>query len=123
MFFYTPEEARKTLPLVKKIVNDILNVGQEMRYIAAMSESNPEENAEFLKLRSQLKVYLDELEELNCYYKDWNFNVGLVDFPAIINSEEVFLCWQNGEEDILYYHSLDEGFQGRKLIPEEINER
>ena len=42
---------------------------------------------------------------------------GLVDFPALRNNgEEVFLCWKIGEEEILFWHSLDGGFRGRRPI-------
>ena len=62
--------------------------------------------------------FIHELEEIGCFYKDWNFNVGLVDFPSVINNEEVYLCWKSDEEKIIYYHGINEGFKGRKLIPE-----
>jgi hypothetical protein len=42
---------------------------------------------------------------------------GLIDFPHIrSNGEEVYLCWKVGENDIGYWHPLDEGFQGRRSI-------
>lgn len=42
---------------------------------------------------------------------------GLVDFPAIRdNGEEVFLCWKMDEDDIEFWHGIDEGFQGRHHI-------
>jgi len=59
-----------------------------------------------------------ELEDIGCYYKDWNFSEGLVDFPAIIDGEEVYLCWKSNEDSIMYYHGINDGFRGRKLIPE-----
>jgi hypothetical protein len=42
---------------------------------------------------------------------------GLVDFPALQEGEEVCLCWQVGEEEIAYWHGVDEGFAGRKPLP------
>jgi hypothetical protein len=41
---------------------------------------------------------------------------GLIDFPAIIAGKEVFLCWEQGEQDIDYWHDLDSGFAGREPI-------
>ena len=44
---------------------------------------------------------------------------GLIDFPAIRkNGEEVFLCWKEGEEIISYWHTLDDGYKGRRPIEE-----
>ncbi|MCL5782792.1 MAG: DUF2203 domain-containing protein [Candidatus Thermoplasmatota archaeon] len=40
----------------------------------------------------------------------------LVDFPAVINNMPAFFCWQNGEEDIEYWHYAEDGFAGRTRI-------
>ena len=42
---------------------------------------------------------------------------GLLDFPARRGDEDVFLCWQLGEDEIRYWHGIDEGFAGRKPLP------
>jgi hypothetical protein len=41
---------------------------------------------------------------------------GLVDFPARRGAEEILLCWRLGEEEIAFWHGLDEGFSGRKPL-------
>jgi hypothetical protein len=44
---------------------------------------------------------------------------GLIDFPFIrSNGEEVYLCWKVGENDITYWHTIEEGFAGRRSIEE-----
>jgi len=44
---------------------------------------------------------------------------GLIDFPALReNGDEVFLCWKSGEQEILFWHTLEGGFQGRRPITE-----
>jgi len=62
---------------------------------------------------------MSELEEIGCYFKDWNFSIGLVDFPSVINGEEVLLCWRSDEDDIKYFHRIEDGYSARQLIPEE----
>ena len=42
---------------------------------------------------------------------------GLLDFPAKRGEEDVLLCWKLGEDEIRYWHGLDEGFAGRKPLP------
>ena len=42
--------------------------------------------------------------------------LGLVDFPACVDGEEVYLCWQYGEKEIAFYHKRDEGFADRWTI-------
>jgi hypothetical protein len=56
-----------------------------------------------------------ELQELGLLVKD--LDEGLVDFPALRDSEEVLLCWRLGEEEVAFWHSLDDGFAGRKPLP------
>ncbi|NMB83605.1 MAG: DUF2203 domain-containing protein [Ignavibacteria bacterium] len=117
--YFTPSGAVKTLPLVKKIVGDILSDAAELRIISSKLAFNAEDDPEVKRLSNNIEGYLKELEEIGCYYKDWNFQLGLVDFPSIINGEEVYLCWRSDEENINFYHPINEGYVSRKPIPEE----
>ena len=119
--YFTPEEARKTLPLVNKIVKDILSTTREMRLLAEEIGPHAEENEEIKKMAADVEGFMSELEEIGCFFKDWNFTIGLVDFPAMIDGEEVFLCWKSDEEDIEYFHGMEEGFAGRKPIPDNLD--
>jgi len=114
---FTPQDAVQTLPLVRQIVSDILKKGRALRELQEQS-SDKDVSPEMEKLEMETVELTRELEELGCFYKDWNFEFGLVDFPAIIEGQEVLLCWKNDEDDILFYHGLDEGYAGRKPIPE-----
>ena len=117
--FFSPAEAIRTLPLVKKIVEDILNTTREMRLYAEDINGNIGHDQFIKKMAENVDGFIKELEEIGCFYKDWNFTIGLVDFPSIIEGEEVFLCWRSDEETIKFYHDMDSGFAGRKRIPEE----
>jgi hypothetical protein len=117
--YFTPSEAKKTLPLVKQIVEDILNKSRELKLLAEDLGLNAETDPSAVKMMDELKVYLQEIEDLGCYYKDWSFSIGMVDFPSVIQGEEVLLCWRSDEEDISYYHDPEAGYQGRKPIPED----
>ena len=117
--YFTPREARRTLPLVKQIVRDILICAGSMKIIAESTEGTIGDNEEIKNLSAEIEKYMIELEEIGCSYKDWNFEIGLVDFPSIIDGKDVLLCWRSDEDDIRFYHGLLEGFAGRKLIPEE----
>ena len=46
-----------------------------------------------------------------------DLDAGLVDFPARREGVEVLLCWRLGEEEVGYWHGLEEGFSGRKPLP------
>jgi hypothetical protein len=45
-----------------------------------------------------------------------DLDVGLVDFPATRDGEEILLCWRLGEAEVGFWHGLDEGFSGRKPL-------
>lgn len=122
MKFFTPESANQTLPLVKRIVDDILRVGRQIRS-ESMEIEKPEESPEINRLMDQLDELFDELEAIGCSYRDWNFSEGLVDFPAKMNDREVLLCWRSDESDVRFYHEIDAGFAGRKPIPKEVLEK
>lgn len=117
--YFTLSEAVKTLPLVKKIVEDILNTTKEVRLYVEDIDSEIENDSHIMKMTESVEGYIKELEEIGCFYKDWNFTIGLVDFPSVIHGREVFLCWRSDEETIKFYHEMDSGFAGRKNIPEE----
>lgn len=40
----------------------------------------------------------------------------LVDFPSLREGREVYLCWQEGEDEITYWHDADAGFAGRQPL-------
>jgi hypothetical protein len=58
---------------------------------------------------------IQELETLGVQVKD--LDRGLVDFPALREGEEVLLCWQVGEDEVAFWHGVEEGFAGRKPLP------
>ncbi len=116
---FTPQDANQTLPFVKKVVSDILELGHQIRALSAQIGTDAQDDPEIIRLMDQLEELFEELEAIGCSYKDWNFSVGLVDFPCVIDGKDVFLCWRSDEDELRYYHEVDSGFAGRKLIPKE----
>ena len=62
----------------------------------------------------RIEAALAELADIGVVVK--SIDAGLVDFPSLRKGEEVYLCWQLGEDDIRFYHGLADGFAGRKPI-------
>ena len=91
--YFTIEEANRTLPLVKRIVRDILDTGYEARSLITILGDDAEKNAEVQQLIDKIQDYFAELEEIGCYYKDCD------------------------EPEILFYHEIEAGYMGRKPIP------
>ena len=74
--------------------------------------------AERDKALQEIKDSLAEIEAIGVQVKD--LDIGLLDFPCIVEDEIVLLCWKYGEEKIAFWHGLEEGFRGRKPIDERI---
>ncbi len=64
----------------------------------------------FLEVRNLLA----ELEAAGVIVRD--LDRGLVDFPAILEGREVYLCWERGESEIAWWHDLEAGFGGRQPL-------
>jgi hypothetical protein len=121
---FTVEEANRTLVLVGRIVGDITaRYGEYLRLRdEAQTLSNDIQAAEALEQLRQRSAELvvelnrlkSELEAIGCVLKDWQR--GLVDFPAIREGEEIWLCWKPGEPEITHWHGIDEGFAARREL-------
>jgi len=74
--------------------------------------------AEREKAVQKIKDTLNEIDATGVQVKD--LDIGLLDFPCLVDDGMILLCWKLGEEKITHWHSLEEGFKGRKLIDEQI---
>ena len=66
------------------------------------------------RLATSIQQALERVHATGCVVKD--LDVGLLDFPSLIDNEEVYLCWRVGEDRIRFWHRMDEGFAGRKPL-------
>ncbi len=128
---FTVERANSALPLVRRIVDDILAEHPRWRELVAQFElaagsARPEwgESEEMRALRrdvdavaARIAGYVHELEQIGCELK--GFEEGLVDFHALYEGRLVHLCWHAGEERIAFWHELDAGFAGRQAVTPE----
>ena len=74
--------------------------------------------AEQDKALQEIKDALAEIGAIGVQVKD--LDIGLLDFPCVVENEIVLLCWKYGEEKIEFWHGVEEGFAGRKPIDERI---
>ncbi len=113
---FTAEEASRMLPLVRRIVVDILESGNGMKTMAR--ETMTGDHAAKLEHRiAELKSYVKELEDLGCSYKDWDFKTGLVDFPAEIEGRSAYLSWRSDETSVCHYYFIEENCEHRRPLP------
>jgi hypothetical protein len=118
---FTLEEANRTLPLISRIVADIVRVNdQAMKFHEQLeSASNRSKlhgaiEKEIEKLRERMVMLIDELHAVGAELKDPR--IGLIDFVGRHQNRDIFLCWKHGEPEIGHWHELDAGFPGRKPV-------
>lgn len=125
--FFTVEQANRMLPLVRRIVEDIVQdyarwreqVGVLEVVAAGRRGDSPPDEAQKVeqdtqRLASDIEKYVQELRKLGVDFK--GFEEGLVDFPSHIDGRPVYLCWKLGEESVEHWHSVDAGFAGRQKL-------
>jgi hypothetical protein len=124
---FTVEEANRTLPLVSKIVADLVHAHQswedkvrefELATVGS-SPDRPDAIAELLQAEAQrlaveIEGYVSELADLGVICK--GMDTGLVDFPGERDGRQVYYCWMLGEPGVQYWHELDTGFAGRQRV-------
>lgn len=112
-------EANRSLPLVKRIVADIVQAQEvaSQLHIQAETLSGREQQSAQGDLQRQvdrLQEYVDELTDIGVELKD--YQTGLIDFVARHQGREVYLCWKLGEDQITHWHELQAGFAGRQPV-------
>lgn len=70
------------------------------------------------KAVQSVKDSLAEIDATGVQVKD--LDIGLLDFPCLVDDQVILLCWKLGEEKITHWHGVDEGFRGRKPIDDRI---
>jgi hypothetical protein len=121
---FTVEQATQTLPLVRRIVEDIVvSVSRWQERVrefdlvsASVTTTTPDPRATELErettaLAAEVDRYVAELTALGIEMKD--YAMGLIDFPSERDGRPVYLCWRLGEPSVLYWHEVDAGYSGR----------
>ena len=119
---YTREEARGLLPQIRQWLKRIAQLHADLeklegRLSGLMSpgcDLGGELVNTWVRTLADLEEVLLEFQRREIQVKD--VDRGLVDFPAIIGGKEVFLCWEQDEEDIEFWHELDAGYAGRERL-------
>ncbi len=62
----------------------------------------------------ELQRALSDLQEMEIVLRD--LERGLVDFPALRDGREIYLCWEEGEEEIAFWHDQESGYGGREPL-------
>jgi hypothetical protein len=119
---YTRDEARRLLPHIRQWLTRSAELQAEVqkteeRLAGLMAPGcdlgGPSVNT-WVRTLVALEEVLLEFQRREIQLKD--IQRGLVDFPAIMGGREVFLCWEQDEEDIEFWHELEAGYAGRERL-------
>jgi hypothetical protein len=122
---YSLDEANAVLPAVAQLLERLRSARERLSDSEArdaLTQAGPTNGGgepgrtvseAFLALRDGLV----ELREREVVLRD--LERGLVDFPAIRDGREIYLCWEEGEEEIAFWHEPDTGFAGRKPLADD----
>ena len=133
MKIFTLEEAQAVLPVLEALMKrasaaresagKIESELQKLRQKIFVSGGMQVDVLSVVRRRDALVVYEQQVEEsvaeinaIGVEVKD--LDAGLLDFPCMLDSEVILLCWKQGEERITHWHTQQDGFRGRKPIDE-----
>ena len=141
--FYTLERANARLPEVRAILEDLrarrtelIALRDRMRVAAqaevpggrslvdeALADAGAGELESPRVLAARIQAIIDQMQAAVGRLDDWDVTLrdigtGLIDFPALVNGRQVWLCWRLGEDDVAWWHELTAGVAGRRPLSE-----
>lgn len=119
---YTREEATALLPQLRAWLGRLNVLRRELersdkRLASLMTPGNDlggDLVNRWIRTLAEMQAVLGEFQRREIQIKD--VERGLIDFPALIGGREVFLCWEQDEETVEFWHDLDTGYGGRERI-------
>lgn len=127
---FTVEQANAMMPLVRAITSDMVELAgeliertQRLEHLTSGRdlESGDPYRAELAQIKEEvekdahrLEEFANELRQLGVEPKDPS--KGLVDFPSMLDGRIVYLCWQLGEPEVMFWHDIDSGYAGRQPL-------
>lgn len=132
---FTLAEAQTLLPVLESLLRSAMEgkaiveaVDQEFQQVASRVFLNGGSflNVGYLKKRKaekeravqRVKDAIAEIDATGVQVKD--LDIGLLDFPCVVEERVILLCWKLGEKGITHWHSTEEGFASRKPIDDTI---
>ncbi len=127
MKLFTVDQANATLPLVRKIVADVVRQHSTWREkileldLAASNVQAEGDQTNVQRLEREVQAlareiagFQRELDVLGIELKDPR--LGLLDFPGEMNGRRIQLCWRMGEPEVQFWHEVDAGYSGRQPL-------
>jgi len=119
---FTRAEANALLPQLTAMLSQLREAKDELTDSeahealgeAAPSNGGGDEGKQVGVAFLEVRRILGTIEESGILLRD--IDRGLVDFPALIDGREVYLCWEVGEDEVDFWHDMDAGYGGREPL-------
>jgi hypothetical protein len=119
---FTQEEANELLPQLTALLSRLREAKDELTDTEAheaLSEAAPtngggEQGRQVGVAFLEVRRLLETVERSGIVLRD--IDRGLVDFPALLDGREIYLCWELGEDEVAYWHELEGGYGGREPL-------
>lgn len=120
---FTLSEANEALVIIRPLMDEVQAIRQKIMSTQPEAWSAIEKSvgnggsralSEIVVEFEKLDALVHRILDTGVIIKD--INMGLLDFSALKDGREVYLCWQYGEGDIAFWHEVEEGYAGRQPI-------
>jgi hypothetical protein len=132
---FTLDEAQSLLPVLESLLRTAIHSKKLMEEVEGQMQALNQRiflnggthvdvipiarrKAERAKAEQRAKDALAEIDSIGVQVKD--LDIGLLDFPCLVDGQIILLCWKLGEKSITHWHGTQEGFAGRKPVDERI---
>lgn len=132
---FTLEEAQELLPVLESLLRSAIDGKRLIESVEAEFQALAQQvflrggmslnvlhlasrKAQRDKALQRVKDAMAEIDAIGVQVKD--LDIGLLDFPCEVDGQIILLCWKLGEKAIAHWHSVSEGFAGRKPVDERI---
>jgi hypothetical protein len=121
--YFTLQEANQALTVIRPLMDEIQDIRQkilarqpEVWPVVERAAGNGGSQAASKMVREfeRLDALVHQVQDTGALFKD--INLGLLDFSALRDGREVYLCWKYGEQDIAFWHEIEAGYAGRQPI-------
>ena len=121
--YFTLQEAGETLDAIRPWMDEIQAIRREILarrpdvwpvVERAAGNGGSQAASRLVEEFKRFDILVHKIQGIGVLFKD--INLGLLDFPALKDGREVYLCWKYGEGDIGFWHEIEAGYAGRRPI-------
>jgi len=121
--YFTLQQANEALKIIRPLMDEVQAIRSKILELQPEAWTAIEKSignggnitlSRMIRDFEKLDALVHRILDTGVLIKD--INIGLLDFSALKDGREVYLCWQYGEGEIAFWHEVDEGYAGRQPI-------